>query len=1214
MPTNDRLGDPNNEIKLLKLLELLVSLASDEEHENNSAETFVEKRPKEQVFEDNQEREEKINQFKRSLPVRWDVSGLGGFEQSSRDQGKQQFSSEECVPKTSGRSEKNWLYFNLDNNATGKTVREISKCLTANQSRLPHESDISRALHLLQTLDCYCRCPYTASRSGTRRFALNFSACKTRTLDGYKDFIKNQIKDKYHKPEATPNRTAGSVKKTDPRSNKHLNDLVEALLPKVKTNFEARRRHEQKHIHVPLKATIRPADWQQQQEEDPPAREPQPKDFVDLVSANDSQLLFIWEEGGAGKTSLAYEIASWGLEGLLADYPLLPYFLDFSNYDLALPSLHVQILRYFKKYKRDMKEDDLEKLLSNKRVLLIVDHFSELTDDQRRWVIRELPNCDLALVTSRLKGYNEKFSVEDWSVTEIRPQRLQDKDLFDFFKQYLQRRHDHGEAGCEVVLEPEDITLTRHKLEHMVGHKPVTVLLAWLVIDRAIKHIGKRGTGPEEGPVDLMPSSVPALMEDYVRESCGFKAITSKQDPHLQTPNHDPTIILAFLKALALESHRQNETYSPQNFDKKLADRALEIAKRSWSGPKVSLPLRGDDLIGVLNKELTLITCIDSHRGAATFRISLDPLADYLAALAQKERWLSSGVDEAHYQQLRGWLDKLLGRRERGKQEDDVEIEAVDNMRGFLAACRDCYTQWLNHPDNSIKPPERLRWQKCLDDLADLAKIDPWQERRLEAKHLIRRHAFDLEWNNPELRAKAIAELTGYAQDFKANPTPSNALDPSETIPELKVALKPLEFTLAETSFSNADRAAAAEALGWIGGDKAVQALIDILNNTNEPSVAVRRAAAEALGVVDASTSNPQARFVLLKGMLTDVSNHLHGETDQAVIAAKLPLLQGASRGLQRLANRALPSWGSGPGHQVPMLSLTTDAGAVTTTVVTRPVWQLPLPEDIPLEIVVIEEGTWTIGSPPGEEGLEAYDHWRETKGIDVEAIRLVKAPTFAIARFPITQAQWKTLAGQSHRRGHDVRELKLEPAQTKGADLPVECVNWWDAKEWCARLQQHLQSIGSQILRVELPSESLWEVACRAGTRSPFHFGDTIDSAWANYDGTYVHGPGKQGVFLNRISSVGSYGLVNAWGLGDMHGNVWEWCADIWHPSPSDIPENGKAREKPLQDLNESRIRRGGSWTYGPRCCRASFRSSHPPNYVSNKNGFRPCFFFNTN
>ena len=149
------------------------------------------------------------------------------------------------------------------------------------------------------------------------------------------------------------------------------------------------------------------------------------------------------------------------------------------------------------------------------------------------------------------------------------------------------------------------------------------------------------------------------------------------------------------------------------------------------------------------------------------------------------------------------------------------------------------------------------------------------------------------------------------------------------------------------------------------------------------------------------------------------------------------------------------------------------------------------------------------------------------------------------------------------------------------------------------------------------LPGEGQWEAACRAGVNTPFHFGDTLDASWANYDGGYTYGSGRKGVYRQRPVPVGFFGLVNRWGLAELHGQLFEWCGDQWHPDPTGEgwPSAGQPWEgvdPTLEALGtaqkELRLLRGGSWFVDPHGCRAAARRSSLPADVDSINGVRPC------
>ena len=205
-----------------------------------------------------------------------------------------------------------------------------------------------------------------------------------------------------------------------------------------------------------------------------------------------------------------------------------------------------------------------------------------------------------------------------------------------------------------------------------------------------------------------------------------------------------------------------------------------------------------------------------------------------------------------------------------------------------------------------------------------------------------------------------------------------------------------------------------------------------------------------------------------------------------------------------------------------------------------------------------------------------------------------VSVRPFFIGKFQITQAQWRTIA-----RFPKVRiDLKLDPSGFKGDKLPVENVSWEDAQEFCARLSRQTGKL------YRLPTEAEWEYACRAGTLTPFAFGETITPEVVNYAGNHPYGNAKKGTYRGKTTPVGSLGMANAFGLFDMHGNVWEWCEDVRHESYDYAPGDGTAWLS--GEESGSRVIRGGGWYNAGYGCRSDNRFFNQPDYRNEGVGFR--------
>jgi formylglycine-generating enzyme required for sulfatase activity len=231
------------------------------------------------------------------------------------------------------------------------------------------------------------------------------------------------------------------------------------------------------------------------------------------------------------------------------------------------------------------------------------------------------------------------------------------------------------------------------------------------------------------------------------------------------------------------------------------------------------------------------------------------------------------------------------------------------------------------------------------------------------------------------------------------------------------------------------------------------------------------------------------------------------------------------------------------------------------------------LPQDVTLEMVHIPGGQFLMGSPKGQgEDREKPQHQ-------------VTVPEFWMGKYPVTQAQWRSIASLPLVK----QKLEPNPSKFQGDLRPVETISWWEAIEFCARLSQ---LTGQQY---RLPSEAEWEYACRANTTSEFYFGADLTKSLANHSNA-----------VGATTDVGIY-APNAFGLYDMHGNVWEWCQDYWHDSYVGAPSNGSDWiDGNDNDSQNIRLLRGGSWIYDPNYCRSAYRYRNNADDRDFSSGFR--------
>ena len=234
----------------------------------------------------------------------------------------------------------------------------------------------------------------------------------------------------------------------------------------------------------------------------------------------------------------------------------------------------------------------------------------------------------------------------------------------------------------------------------------------------------------------------------------------------------------------------------------------------------------------------------------------------------------------------------------------------------------------------------------------------------------------------------------------------------------------------------------------------------------------------------------------------------------------------------------------------------------------------LDLGKGITMKLVKIPAGTFMMGSSAGEKDRDS-DEGPQHK------VTITKP--FYMGTCEVTQEQYEAITSKN-------------PSYFKGAKNPVGKVSWNDAVAFCKALSDKTGKT------VRLPTEAEWEYACRAGTTTPFNTGETISTDQANYDGNYTYGSGRKGVYRKKTIAVGSF-KPNAFGLYDMHGNVWEWCSN-WYDARTYANANTRDPKGPAS--GSDRVLRGGAWLSNPRLCRSANRRWYDPDFGDDFFGFR--------
>jgi formylglycine-generating enzyme required for sulfatase activity len=235
------------------------------------------------------------------------------------------------------------------------------------------------------------------------------------------------------------------------------------------------------------------------------------------------------------------------------------------------------------------------------------------------------------------------------------------------------------------------------------------------------------------------------------------------------------------------------------------------------------------------------------------------------------------------------------------------------------------------------------------------------------------------------------------------------------------------------------------------------------------------------------------------------------------------------------------------------------------------------LGNNIELEMIKIPAGKFWMGQTEAEKqelirqvGEKEYQEWYASE----LPRHQVNLQSFFLGKYPVTQAQYQQIMGDNP---SDFKDFEDSP------NRPVENVTWEMAKEFCQKLSEKTGK------NYDLPSEAQWEYACRAGTETPFAFGEIITTDYVNYKGNYSYANAPKGEYREQTTPVNQF-FPNDFGLYDMHGNVWEWCDDGWYKNYKNAPSDGSSWNE-NRSQSKFRILRGGSWVDNPWYCRSACR-----------------------
>ena len=571
---------------------------------------------------------------------------------------------------------------------------------------------------------------------------------------------------------------------------------------------------------------------------------------------------------------------------------------------------------------------------------------------------------------------------------------------------------------------------------------------------------------------------------------------------------------------------------------------------------KALAALDKNDSIHQQDKEASALKCIDEYLDGKLklldisdsnyIKLSLDPLAEYFAALQFVSDCQTPDSDQEKEELWHEFIEKIDNSNIDGRSKDNH----LSDIKGFLKAVRKCC---------DIPRVRRNVPRFAFDALDERIEPDAVKRDEIQQRKRVYRIIHDLQDNDPKYRKRAIEDL-------------------KEMRLYSKSAIRPLLAILEERNEPLELRQSAVEALQELDPDltQLNSILLAILEERNEP-LELRQSAVEALQELDPDLTQLNSILLAileerdepwkLRRAIIDFLVAFNG-VNQAVETLLVKLKDDNS---EAVSVRVRSVWALRRcGKPVPdLIAKIKDEKIELHELSPVPdVWVEDRVEGLHLEMVLVPGDSFLMGSPTGEGG----DSERPQHNVTLQP--------FLIGKYPVTQAQWKAVVALPM----VTRDLKADLSKFSGENRPVETVTWDDAIEFCRRLSKQTGR------DYRLPTEAEWEYACRARTNTAFHFGDIWKSELANYS-------------TDQTTDVGTF-PANAFGLYDMHGNVWEWCQDHWNKSYEGAFPDGSAWIEGGDSCY--RTIRGGSWDYTPWYCRSASRHNFIFHYDDSDIGFR--------